>query len=161
MSGKVPTALLLYHPGLKPKALDCSNSLRSFRRFYNPEPSASASVATNPPTRSDPIRPNPTASRLGRMEQHHGLQNRDSVFDDSVPKSCWRKEFCRRERPCETNPNVGRVQDRKTSCFRGYTNISTRPGVGCETIFYETNPNEERRGSVATDCKTASYLKNT
>ena len=84
---------------------------------------------------------------------------------------------------CKTNPNDGRVQDWKTSFFRGNTNISIRRGGWCEnrflrnepkcrarpvtaglcvkTFFYETNPNREERGSGATDCKPAGYLKTT
>ena len=40
----------------------------------------------------------------------------------------------------KTKPNVGRVQDWKTSFFSGNTNISIRPGVGCENMFLRNEP---------------------
>ncbi len=40
----------------------------------------------------------------------------------------------------KTKPNVGRVQDWKASFFSGNTNISIRPGVGCENTFLRNEP---------------------
>ena len=63
--GSFRPVLFLNRPGLKPKALDCCRHYSSCRSDEScdarssPKPSASASVAANPPTRSGSIRPDP------------------------------------------------------------------------------------------------------
>ena len=78
---------------------------------------------------------------------------------NSVSKSRCRKRFWRQERTCKTKPNGGRVQNRKTSFFRRNTNFSISSNLREKTCFCETNPNREKRGSAATDCNPAGYLR--
>ncbi len=77
----------------------------------------------------------------------------------AVSKSRCRKRFCRQERTCKTKPNGGRVQNRKTSFFRRNTNFLISSNLHEKTCFCETNPNREKRGSAATDCNPAGYLR--